>query len=267
MKSNLKYIKEIFKVLYWPVVFTIGQFLIQYIFISIFNFNEKGTMKTNEFLEYIKTIEYQEKLNDFMNSKSIIIIGITAIIFIPILYKVYKKYKIQNNFKFNNIFILILLGVNVSLIYNIVLFYIDNAFKLTNIFKLSSTPILVQLISSGICGPIIEELIFRGIVYNKLKEFNKPFTAVLFCSVIFAIVHNNIINVIYAFLISFILIYVYEKYKTLKAPIIVHMSLNIIIILMLNLLLENYIFFNLYLLIVNSLILLFIIKYLDKNNL
>ena len=124
--------------------------------------------------------------------------------------------------------------------------------------------IIVQLISSGICGPILEELLFRGVVYNKLKEFNKPKIAMILCSVIFGIIHTNIINGIYAFIVSFIFIYLYEKYRTLKAPIIMHISLNSTIILMLSLITKNYLVFNLYLLIV-SIIVLLVLKFYLKN--
>ena len=264
MKKALKYIKSLLKVLIWPIIFMIGQFIIQYIFVAIFNSKEQVAMSNNEFLEYINTLEYQDKLNNYINSKTLLIIIITMLIFIPILYRVFKKYKKENNFKIKNIFVPILLGITISLVYNIILFYLNNIFNFTNIFEISELSILVQLISSGICGPILEELLFRGIVYNKLKEFNKPKAATVLCSLIFGIMHTNIINGIYAFIVSFILIYLYEKYKTLKAPMIMHISLNSTIILMLSLITKNYLIFNLYLLIVSILILL-VLKFYLKN--
>ena len=267
MKNSLKYIKNILKVLVWPIIFSLGTFIINYIFVSIFNSNQKGTMTNNEFLEYIKRIEYQERLTNYINSKSLLIILITVIIFLPILLKIYKKYRVKNNFKLKNIFIPIAFGISISLIYNIILFYLNNLTPLTNTFKVSAIPILVQIICSGICGPILEELVFRGIVYNKLKEFNKPMRAIILTSVIFGLFHNNIINAIYAFGVSFILIYLYEKYKNLKASIIMHIALNTTIILMLNLIIKNFIVFNIYLLVVSIIVLLVLRIYLklDEN--
>ncbi|MBR6690495.1 MAG: CPBP family intramembrane metalloprotease [Bacilli bacterium] len=265
MKNSLKYIKNIFKVLIWPIVFTIGSFLINYIFVAIFNSKEKGTMNDTEFMKYISTIEYQEKLSNYINSKTIFIVLITALIFIPILYKVFKKYRTKSNFKLKNIAIPIALGISISLIYNIILFQLNNFLNFTNIFEVSSIPIIIQIICSGILGPILEELVFRGIVYNKLKKFNKKKVAIILTSLIFALFHNNIINAIYAFGVSLILIYLYEKYKTLKAPILMHIALNTTIILMLNLITKNFIIFNLYLLIVSIIILLVLKIYLKKD--
>jgi len=266
MKNSLKYIKNIFKVLIWPIVFMVGQFFIQYIFVAIFNNKERGTLTETEFLEIIKTEEYITKLNNYINSKTLIIILITMLIFIPVFYRVYKKYRSKNTFKIKNIFIPIVLGITISLAYNITLYNLNNIFNFTNIFELSKLSIIVQVISSGICGPILEELIFRGIVYNKLKIFNKKMTAIILTSVIFGIIHSNIINGIYAFGVSFILIYLYEKYKTLKAPILMHIFLNTTIILMLPLILKNYLLFNLYLLIVSIIVLLVVRKYIITKN-
>lgn len=265
MKNSINYIKNIFKALIWPIIFSLGTFIINYIFVAIFNSTEKGTMNNDVFIDYIKTSEYKEKLNAFINSKSLLIVLIMLIIFIPLLYKVFKKYKTKNNFKIKNIFIPIVFGITISLTYNITLFYVNNLFNFTNMFEISSIPIIVQIICSGICGPILEELLFRGIVYNKLKEFNSSMKSIILASLIFGLFHNNIINAIYAFGVSFILIYLYEKYRTLKAPILMHIALNTTIILMLNLIVKNFIVFNIYLLVVSIIILLILRIYLKNR--
>lgn len=263
-KSN--YIIKILKVLIYPIILIIGEFLINYIFVAIFNSNEKGSLNNSEFLKYIKTIEYQDKLNNYINSNALLITIITAIILIPIFYKIFKKYKKENSFNLKGTILPISLGITISLIYNITIFNLNNLFHFTSNYEISSIPIIVQIICSGIIGPILEELVFRGIVYNKLKEFNKPMTSIILTSIIFGIIHSDIINAIYGFGVSFILIYLYEKYKTLKAPILMHMSLNITIILMLRLIIMNFIPFNLYLLIISIIILLFLKKICINKN-
>ena len=265
MKKIFKYIKNMFNTLICPILLMIGQFFIQYIFVAIFNNNERGNLSEKEFLKYIKTEEYIEKLNNYINSKALIIVFLTAIIFIPVFYKIYKKYKKESNFKFKNIFIPIIFGISISLIYNITLYNANNIIHFTNIFELSKLPIMVQLLTSGIGGPILEELVFRGIVYNQLKSFNKPMTAIILTSLIFGLIHNSIINAVYAFGVSFILIYLYEKYKTIKAPILMHIFLNSTIILLLPLILKDYLVFNLYLLIVSILVLIALRCYIKNN--
>ena len=126
-------------------------------------------------------------------------------------------------------------------------------------FDLIILPIIVQIISSGIIGPILEELLFRGVVYNKLKEFFKPMQAIIGCSIIFALFHiSNGLNVLYAFMMSFILIYLYEKYKNIKAPMLLHLTANATIIIALPIILKNIIWLNLFVLFMMIIILMFI---------
>ena len=271
MKNNFEYIKKIFKVLTWPIIFIIGQFLINYIFVAIFNVKEKLEYTGTNFLEYIKTRAYMLELTDYINSKTLIIVFISMVIFLPLFYREYKRsknYKQLKNyytFKLKDAFIPILLGITISLTYNITLFNLNNVKPFTNIFELSQLPIIVQIISSGICGPILEELVFRGVVYNKLRGFNKKMVAMTITGIIFGIIHSNLINAIYAFGVNYILIYVYHKYKSLKAPIITHIFLNTTIIVLMPLIIKNYMIFNLYLLIV-SIIILIIIKITIKGD-
>ena len=103
MKNSFKYFKNLLKVLIWPIIFVIGQFFVNYVFVAIFNAKEKGTMTSSEFLQHIKTASYQDRLNDFINSKALLIILMTSIILIPIFYKVFKRYKKENNFSIKDI--------------------------------------------------------------------------------------------------------------------------------------------------------------------
>ena len=98
MKNKFKYLKKLFKVLVWPIIFALGTLSVNYMFVALFNNKEQVNMTDVEFLDYIKTVEYQEKLNNYINSKSLLIILIVSIIFLPILYKVFKKYIYSNCF-------------------------------------------------------------------------------------------------------------------------------------------------------------------------
>lgn len=263
MINNLK---NFFKVLIWPIIFIVGQFFIQYIFVACFNYNEKNNIDTN-FLEYINTIEYKNKLNNYINSNAILIIIFTMLLLMPIFYKAFKKYKVKSKLELKKVIISILIGISISLIYNIIILNINIIFPFTDAFKENNIFILTNLICSGVCGPILEEFLFRGIVYNKLKEFNKQKSSALITSLIFALVHFDIANSIYAFFVSLVFIYLYEKYKSLKYPIIMHMSLNITVIFMISLIVKNYIILNISLIIISIITLLLLSKLETYNDL
>jgi len=109
-------------------------------------------------------------------------------------------------------------------------------------------------------------LVFRGIVYNKLKSFNKPITSIIITSIIFSIMHTSLLNIPYAFILSLVLIYIYEKNKTLKAPILLHISANTIIILLMPIILNNILILNYSILFISIIVLLLIyLKIIKKD--
>lgn len=157
--------------------------------------------------------------------KNKIYIGILiSLIFIPLLIKEYKKFNIKKD-KIN-IFYLIILGFSLSIFYNTIVFYLNNYFHFTNIYD-NNSYIISTIICSGILGPIMEELMFRGIVYNNLKKIYNIRNSILILTLVFGLIHFNIIQIIYAIIIGFVLVYTYEKCNNIKAPIIIHMASNI----------------------------------------
>ncbi len=228
------------KIIKWPLIYFLFQFIL--IFILSYNFITNGN-DASLFNEYLKT-------------KQIYITLIIAIIFIPLLINDYKKYKKSDYIKINY-FYLIILGIILSLVYNVFAYYFNFLLK-TSLFD-NNNNLIITLISTGLIGPIIEELMFRGIIYNELKNKYKIMKAILMTTIFFAVIHFNIIQILYALAIGFILIFVYEKYKNIKAPIVLHMASNITTTLFMPLLIQNNFIIN-YSIFLICLILLIVIK-------
>jgi len=68
---------------------------------------------------------------------------------------------------------------------------------------------------------------FQGVIYNNLQKENSKMTSIVITSILFALMHNSLNYMIYSFGLSFLLIYVYEKYKTIKASIVLHIVSNL----------------------------------------
>lgn len=86
--------------------------------------------------------------------------------------------------------------------------------------------IWIQIATAVIVGPIVEELIFRGLMYVRLKRmFGMGISAVV-TGLMFGLFHMNLSQGVYAFIFSFAAIYVYEEYKNICAPILFHMVAN-----------------------------------------
>lgn len=80
----------------------------------------------------------------------------------------------------------------------------------------------LNLFLLGIMPAICEELIFRGMIFQGLKEKFKPFTSVLLTALLFALMHQNIIQFIYPFILGFVLTVVMDKTNNLLYPMLIH---------------------------------------------
>ena len=85
--------------------------------------------------------------------------------------------------------------------------------------SLYSAPFGMQLLCLGVLVPISEELVFRGMMFKRLREQSGFMHAAIFSSVVFALLHGNMVQMLYAFATGMMLSYVYEKYGSVKAPV------------------------------------------------
>lgn len=91
------------------------------------------------------------------------------------------------------------------------------------------TPSLfVQILCLGIITPIMEEYIFRGLVFKRLRCRVSATRAIVASALFFGMYHGNLVQTIYGTLSGLLLGYLYEKYGSLKAPILAHMLMNIV---------------------------------------
>lgn len=84
----------------------------------------------------------------------------------------------------------------------------------------------VQILTTVIAAPIIEEIIFRGLIFKRIRRVSNATVAIIISALLFGIFHGNVVQGIYAFIIGALLAYVYEKYKCIVAPILFHMTAN-----------------------------------------
>ena len=85
---------------------------------------------------------------------------------------------------------------------------------------------IATFISICILAPIWEELFFRGILLRRfLVKWRAPFSIFL-SSLVFALIHLNPANIIYAFVLGMLFGYVYLKTQNIIVPIILHAVTN-----------------------------------------
>ena len=77
-------------------------------------------------------------------------------------------------------------------------------------------------------APIVEEYIFRGITLRFLGRFSNKF-GVISTSLLFGLFHLNFVQIIPAFLLSYLLCMITLRYKSIIPSIIVHIVTNLIL--------------------------------------
>lgn len=93
--------------------------------------------------------------------------------------------------------------------------------------RLLASQFAVQIIGLGILVPVAEELIFRGLVYARIRRRLPVWTSILLASAIFALYHGNMIQILFAFPMAVILSLLYEKGRWMGCPILFHMGVNL----------------------------------------
>lgn len=82
-----------------------------------------------------------------------------------------------------------------------------------------------------IAAPVVEEILFRGIVLRSMRKFTPAWAAILISSVLFGAYHLNIVQAAYATFMGIAAGILYEKKKNLLFPILVHFANNLITML------------------------------------
>lgn len=84
----------------------------------------------------------------------------------------------------------------------------------------------LELLGSAVITPFLEELLHRGVVYGRLRRMTGKWTAVLLSAGIFALLHFNIVQFVYAFLLGIVFALFVEKTKKLSTAVLAHVAAN-----------------------------------------
>lgn len=153
--------------------------------------------------------------------------GYILLILFDIIVAIYlylKNKRKEKKVKVTDYFPVVYLGIGMAVALNMLIFL----FNLNG--DTADLNIYLAILSSGIIGPILEEMLFRYVFLNRLRNFFTTRNAILLSSLVFALLHGNIITMIYAFIMGFIFAYVYVKYDNIKVIIMCHIGANTIVI-------------------------------------
>lgn len=127
-----------------------------------------------------------------------------------------------------------ILGASMGVFIMLVLTYINYVFPLEKISSgyeelmeiVMSGNFIIVFITVGVMGPIVEEIIFRGLILSELKRVIPIQAAIIIQAFLFGAYHMNLLQGMYAFVIGIVLGLVMVKTRSLWTAIFVHIFFN-----------------------------------------
>ena len=177
---NKKY-EAFLNILLYLLVFILGQTIATFIIMIVFFINNIDIL-----MSFTDIAFYQDEIYSFISQYSpvvYIIFFIISFLGYLMVFKAKKRNMIKEvNFikiRFYKIIVLIFVGVAANIVVDFLLNCVVYFFNLENTFLeysffiekiLSSNNVVLLLLSTGILAPVLEEIVFRGFIFNELKR-------------------------------------------------------------------------------------------------
>ncbi|MGH4117732.1 CPBP family intramembrane glutamic endopeptidase [Clostridium sp.] len=130
----------------------------------------------------------------------------------------------------------------------------------------SNTTTILGIVCIVLIIPIFEEILFRGLIYNELKTHLNIILAIIIQGVIFAAAHGNMLQGIYTFIMGVVLAIIYNKTRSIIAPMLFHIMYNLLGSIVLPFILSGIDGYYIAILILGSIITIFSLVLILKNN-
>ena len=239
MDSNYSFPRRLWRIIYPPLVFLaiqVAVVILVTITIEVIN----GISEVTDGLFMLDHHLVLEFTQNFVTQRSMLTLLVSDIVclfvFLPIWLHTRKSVPIRKNRR-----PAALCGLVVVLFasYNLVQMAI---FSLTDIIRFFPSyeevseafgmdSFAIRLLTIGVIAPIIEELIFRGILINRMK-WMPVWLSVFLQGLLFGVVHLNMFQGLYAFVAGILLGFIYVRYNSIILVIAGHMSYNMISVIL-----------------------------------
>lgn len=189
-----------------------------------------GTVMT----EVMIAEQLTQKLLEYSNVANALAQSLT----IFLLYMIFKNPKTGNTlqkeanivpFRKKSIVPIVIMAFTLSIFVSYVLAFVPEEIMqeyLEASASLTEGPLALQLLSTVILAPIMEEILFRGIVLPRFAKAMPLPIAVIASSLVFGIMHGQLIWIAYATFLGLIMSVIALREKSIKASILFHMVFN-----------------------------------------
>lgn len=93
-------------------------------------------------------------------------------------------------------------------------------------------PVLLGVILYGVISPFAEEILFRGILFNRLRREFSVGVSILLSALLFGLYHGNYVQGIYGTLLGMLMAYLYAADGHFRTPMLFHSAANLTVYLL-----------------------------------
>lgn len=86
--------------------------------------------------------------------------------------------------------------------------------------------LFIQVFWMGVIAPFAEEVVFRWMIYLRLRDYYKRGWAMILSGVVFGICHWNVLQAIYASLLGFMFAYIMDMSGNIWSCVLLHIGAN-----------------------------------------
>lgn len=90
------------------------------------------------------------------------------------------------------------------------------------------------LILYGLISPLAEEVVFRGVIFNRMRRLYGPILAIVASGLFFGAFHGNVVQGVYGGCMGILMAYRYERSGRFVIPIFFHMAANLAVYMTAN---------------------------------
>ena len=165
---------------------------------------------------------------------------LAAVVTIPFVYVLYRRLPIAKRplggsrkemiTDMGLVFLVVLLGVFLNLLIGHLPILRQSVGYTEAMKTLSSGSLCIKIAANGIFIPILEELVYRGNLCGQLETLYGKKIAIVVSSLLFGLMHYNLVQFFYAFIMGIFLSLLYVKTKKMLLPVLSHGILNLLVI-------------------------------------
>jgi len=142
----------------------------------------------------------------------------------------------MNTFQFKSIFPVLLIAISVQILSSTITSILPVPQALVdsfanNVRSVSDEISFLSLITIGLLVPITEEVVFRGLIFSRLRLGMPIYIAVIIQAALFGLVHTGIIWRVAAFVMGIVFALIALKLGSIIPSIVAHMVANILSVL------------------------------------